>query len=329
MEITLNIANICNLKCNYCIFVGKWSGVEIKEDYVIWLSNLLNLYLEKWEKTSLTFSWWGEPLLFFEDIKYIVENLNIVNKTFLDIYLITNWTIYNSSICSFINHNNIFLVLSLDWNKKNHDTNRVLDFNWKWTFDLIEKNKDILYDDVIDINYTIYDNNFSNIVDWINYYTSNFKNFRRLNFNFVFNTNIWTNKLLLDLKSELFTFLDYYIKNKQFLIFETNLWNFAYYWSLESENSCINHLYINRDWLIFKCWAYEFNFDWKPFGKVFDIDLESLERQRLWVKKCWLKCKQSEFNIYNKKLEQILIYVWKKYLKIEKFIDPRIKKINY
>jgi sulfatase maturation enzyme AslB (radical SAM superfamily) len=329
MEITLNIANICNLKCNYCIFVGKWSWAKIKKEYVDGLSKLLNIYLERWEKTSLTFSWWWEPLLFFEDIKFIIETLNIVNEDFLDIYIITNWTIYSKLISLFINKNNIFLVLSLDWNKKSHDINRVLDWNLKWTFDLIEKNKDILYSDVIDINYTIYYNNFNGLVSNIEYFLKNFHNFRRINFNFVFNTNVWTNKILLNLKLEFFIFLDFYIKKNLFLKFETNLGNFAYYWSLESENSCINHLYLNRDWLIYKCGAYEFNFDWKPFSNIFDININNLETQRLGVKKCGLKCKQTDFSMYNKKLETILMYIWKKYSKVDKLIKPNIKKFRY
>lgn len=329
MEITFNIANICNLKCTYCIFVWKWSGNKISYEMVQGLNNILEYYTyEKNERTSLTFSWGGEPLLFFKDIKYIIENIHIKNQELLDIYIITNGTVYSQEISEFVKKYKIFLVLSLDGTKNSHDKNRVLE-NGQPSYDIVMKQSDFLFQDVIDVNYTVYSNNFYDLAEWAEFISSHFAQLRRINFNFVFNSSTRSNNELIELKKYFDAFIDIYIQKEMYKRFETNLRNYAYLNSLESEDSCLGHLYLNRDGNIFKCGAYEFNFDGTPFGSLLDSDGKHIDYLRRSVKNCASKCHQSEYDAQNKKLALILFYIWKKYQIVDKYIDNTHRKYNY
>lgn len=329
MEITFNIANVCNLKCSYCIFVWKWSGAKITDENLEWFNKLLEYYtFEKQERTSLTFSWGGEPLLFFKDIKKIIKSIQIKNRYLLDIYIITNWTIYNNEISQFIKEYNIFLVLSLDWTESSHDINRVM-VNGESSYTKIMQNKHLLFTDVIDVNYTIYGNNFYNLVEWVSFIVDNFIQLRRLNFNFVFNSWIRSNERLVELKKQFDSFIDIYITKELYKKFETNLRNYSYLHSRESEDSCLGHLYINRDWNVFKCGAYEFNFEGKPLWSLKDTQGEYIDFLRRNVKNCSSKCHESKYEEQNKKLSLILFHIWKKYQIVDQYIDNSLRKFNY
>lgn len=330
MEITFNMTNICNLKCSYCIFVWLASDAPIKTKLISSINELINFYTSRWELTSFTFAGWWEPTLFFDEIEAIFENLDLKHPELAHFYIITNGVWYSQRISNLVNKFNIFLVLSLDGIKEEHDKNRVLN-NGNGSFDLIMKNKDILFPDVTDVNYTIYYNNFEKFLEWVQFISKNIPKLRRLNFNFVFNHDKWDKELLWSLRKKLLEFLAWYIREKKFLKFETNLRNYAYVWGADFDSACLSHLYLDKDGKIFKCWAYKFiekNFE--LLWNLYDDKISDIEDKRSKMRWCWTKCSRGEFEVFNNLLKNnVLKDVGQKYQLIDGYIPAIARKPIY
>lgn len=330
MEITFNMTNICNLKCSYCIFVGLGSDAKVKTELISSISELINFYTSKWELTSFTFAGWWEPTLFFDEIESIFENLHLLHPHLAHFYIITNGVWYSKRISNLVNKFNIFLVLSLDGIKEEHDKNRVLN-NGEGSFDNIMKNKELLFPDVTDVNYTIYYNNFEKLLEGVQFIFENIPKLRRLNFNFVFNHGKWTKENLSTLRAKLLEFLVWYVKEKKFLNFETNLRNYAFVGTAKLDNACLSHLYLDKDGKIFKCGAYKFieeNFEF--LWDLYKDSIPEIEEKRSKMLWCGTKCSRSEYEVFNNLLKNsVLKEVGQKYVLIDGYIPDSRKKPIY
>lgn len=110
----------CNLNCKYC-FVKKNKNLFLK-----WDKNFENIVDILWESNEkykeIEFLWW-EPLLNFNFIQNIIEYSKKFNNINFVIY--TNWILLNKKIITFFIKNRIKINLSIDWNKKNHEKERI------------------------------------------------------------------------------------------------------------------------------------------------------------------------------------------------------------
>lgn len=103
--IKVMVGYACNYSCDYCfqkhLKIEKRSKEELDE-----LIKVLNDKITA--KTKIQF-WGGEPLLYFEDIKYIVENI-----TKADFAMITNGSLFNDEIVDFFIKYNFGIGISHD-----------------------------------------------------------------------------------------------------------------------------------------------------------------------------------------------------------------------
>ncbi len=132
----------CPLRCDYC-FVDKENWRVISEEHLMKLIDLL-LYSPGHNKL-LHLLWW-EPLLCFDlIIKAVIYARKLEKKLWkqLDISFCTSWILFNQTKLDIIRDHDIYLAWSIDGSKEIHDRNRKL-ANWKWSYDLILKNKEIV-----------------------------------------------------------------------------------------------------------------------------------------------------------------------------------------
>lgn len=105
-SVYLMLGQKCNFSCRYCIqkekFFDELPRSSINEKVIAYLKTLKN-------KPLLQF-WGGEPLLYFADIKYLVEQLG---HSF-EYSIITNGALLTDSIVEFINEHDIWLTISND-----------------------------------------------------------------------------------------------------------------------------------------------------------------------------------------------------------------------
>ncbi len=169
-QITLQVTQQCNLRCNYCVYShpegdaqrshsSKHMTFEIAKkaiDYLIRNSR---------DSRSLYFNFYGgEPLLEFKLIKQCIEYINesIEGKT-VQYSITTNGTIINDEIIRLFDKNNVSLLISLDGPEEVHNKNRRFASNGKGTFDVIMKNLEY-----IKVNYPDYYNrmiSFNSVID--------------------------------------------------------------------------------------------------------------------------------------------------------------------
>ena len=135
--LTLNVTRKCNLKCDYCFEDSEYR-------------KLGNMSFEIAKKAIDTFfttptntpGWviiftGGEPLFNYDLIKKVVKYID--NKSLTVKYNIkTNATLLNDEKMDFLIKNNFKIQVSLDGNKKAHDTHRKF-VNGKGTFEIVDK----------------------------------------------------------------------------------------------------------------------------------------------------------------------------------------------
>lgn len=127
-NISLNIAQLCNLSCIYCYGGDGEYGYKglMKKDTALraidWL--IENSYDEK--DISIVF-FGGEPLLNFKLIKDVVEYANykskLANKN-VHFSITTNGTKFNDTVNKFLNEHKFSVVISIDGTKEMQDANR-------------------------------------------------------------------------------------------------------------------------------------------------------------------------------------------------------------
>ncbi|MDR0810811.1 MAG: hypothetical protein LBN23_00820, partial [Paludibacter sp.] len=170
-KFTLEVTENCNLRCKYCLFAREENGITRKHTFCnmdiytakkaidfyfnFYTSQLLKIPEDKQEKIASIspprLSWWGgEPFLAFDIIKESKQYFESLNWGKFGIKLgtltyitVSNLTIMNDEIATFLANNNVLLSVSLDGGKQENDLNRVL-ANGKGTFDIVIANLDFL-----------------------------------------------------------------------------------------------------------------------------------------------------------------------------------------
>ncbi len=156
-QLTLEVTEECNLRCNYCIYSEKYpTRRSFTSRYLKWpvAKKAIDYYLSMMREglkinpnLTPTFTFYGgEPLLNFDLIKQTVEYVNNINFLIKPAYSITtNGTLLTKKISKFLVENDFSLAISLDGPKDEHDRNRVTQ-NKRGTFDIIIKNIDNIND---------------------------------------------------------------------------------------------------------------------------------------------------------------------------------------
>ena len=116
-SLRLEISHQCNGYCKYCIVFGNQVNKFEKMDIVSvwdWLNE------QEWfSKITDMFLIGGEPLLFFEEIKYIRE------RFCGDISLSTNGTLITDEMAKYFKEKNIFIYISLDGLYRENNVDRI------------------------------------------------------------------------------------------------------------------------------------------------------------------------------------------------------------
>jgi len=128
--VTLSFAPVheCNLRCRYCfaqagkVFKGEKRNMDAKT-----LKSAICMLKRSFpvcKAMRLEFVSGGEPLLNADMIKIAV---NLAEEIFeqVQIYIVTNGTIYDESLLRFLRNRNVAIGVSIDGNEGVHDANRV------------------------------------------------------------------------------------------------------------------------------------------------------------------------------------------------------------
>jgi uncharacterized protein len=117
--------NSCNLGCKYC-FIGRINNnIENMSEETLYKSiELFNNNLIKNNESGTILFYGGEPLMNFDLVKKAV-NYVCQKKYKIEFSMVTNATLINEKILSFIKKYNISLGISIDGPKKITDINRV------------------------------------------------------------------------------------------------------------------------------------------------------------------------------------------------------------
>ena len=121
-SITFNITNSCNLACRYCFEHSKNGLFLSLED----MKKSLDYLYSNSDKSSVFYVafFGGEPLLRWNDIKLLVKYAN--EKGYLiEWSFTTNFTYqFSEEDLTFIEDNNIYILVSIDGDKASHNLNR-------------------------------------------------------------------------------------------------------------------------------------------------------------------------------------------------------------
>lgn len=150
--LTLQLTQMCNLRCDYCIYSENSSYNRYHSDHKMSFETakkLIDFYhahsIDS-EKIAIAF-YGGEPLLEFELIKRIVGYANEVFEGKPILYrMTTNATLFTDEAIEFFfdSGNDFFILISLDGPKSIQDKNRKFP-NGKGSYDMILKNIQKIY----------------------------------------------------------------------------------------------------------------------------------------------------------------------------------------
>lgn len=123
MQYTIWLTYACNLKCAYCYEEEKrnlYLSKERARQLIDFIKNRSNTYSD--DNISIVLHG-GEPMLNYEVLRYIVENVKIWDKN-VSISMTTNGTLINEDNIEFILDNINDLSISIDGTAKTHNANR-------------------------------------------------------------------------------------------------------------------------------------------------------------------------------------------------------------
>lgn len=126
-SITFNITNSCQLNCRYCFEHSK-NGLFLSLDD---MKTTLDYLYERSDKSSVFYVafFGGEPLLRWNDIKALISYAN--EKNYLIEWSFTTNFVYQftDDDMTFIEDNNVYILVSIDGDKDTHDLNRCNSYN--------------------------------------------------------------------------------------------------------------------------------------------------------------------------------------------------------
>lgn len=120
-SITLNVCNVCNLKCTYCFEKNKTLSFMHTNTAERILNNAYNL-----DKGLIVNLFGGEPLMNLEVVKHVLSWSE--GKDNVHIGITTNGTIMNKEIATLFKTHNVHLLLSIDGDPRTHNKNRSRSF---------------------------------------------------------------------------------------------------------------------------------------------------------------------------------------------------------
>ena len=127
------LTDICNLNCKYCKVMSNIKTPDNKSTSKNDLEKVIKLFLKgsKIDCPKIIHITGGEPLVFWNKIKYLVSlvNKNRRLKEKLMIVIGTNGLLINQEKANFIKKNKIKVIVSLDGSKKIHNKLRKLHNN--------------------------------------------------------------------------------------------------------------------------------------------------------------------------------------------------------
>ena len=273
-NIIFHITTYCNFDCSYCDVIkdNKKVSLEVRENIIKFIFNNQD-YIE-----TFKFFWW-EPLIAFDDIKYIINNNNLEKKY----SLVTNTSLIEDKFWVYLENYFKILFFSIDTENK---------FYLKKVTDFIK-------------NYNLYDKVYFNLIispweeldaykNFLNLYKLWFKKFNILP---VYFTKSWTKLNLKNLTSVMKKILDLTFNDKDLLL----------YWFMENDwtktNLFNNVIFVDIDWKIYYS-DLASTYYWKEIKEdlflwnVWDFSLSSLENHDF--KKEENAIKKLEDSIYKK-----------------------------
>lgn len=143
-QITLQVTQSCNLRCNYCTYSGQYknrvhSNKRMSYETACTAIDYLIKHSRK-SKNCIVAFYGGEPLLEINLIKKVVDytEKNCLGKEI--IYMITtNATLLSDDIVDYFVENNFIIMISIDGPKNIHDNNRCFK-DGKGSFDIVMNN---------------------------------------------------------------------------------------------------------------------------------------------------------------------------------------------
>ncbi|CEN23591.1 radical SAM/SPASM domain-containing protein [Paraclostridium sordellii] len=153
MKFTIFLTNNCNLDCNYCYEGEKHKNhmsIETADKVIDFIDHTARKTIPYLTHNSMTvILYGGEPLLNYEVLKYIIENLERKTEYKVRFDMTTNGTIMNSDIIETLKKIECISV-SIDGNHEIHDLNRVFK-NQKGTFNIVTENIKKMIDEGLSI----------------------------------------------------------------------------------------------------------------------------------------------------------------------------------
>ena len=140
-QLTLQVTQQCNLRCEYCAYSGIYKNRVHNNSNMDWetAKKAIDFFLSHSrdsKEIALGF-YGGEPLLQFPLIKrcvaYIEKQVEGKNIRYA---ITTNGTLLTDEVIEFLEEHNVLLSLSLDGSKEEHDKHRKFQ-SGKGSFDLI------------------------------------------------------------------------------------------------------------------------------------------------------------------------------------------------
>lgn len=153
-QITFEITDACNLKCEYCGYGKFYSDYDERKSQnlpIDWAISLLNYLKDLWQSELNTSHgqnvyisfYGGEPLMnipFIKEVVSYIENLNCTTRSFI-FNMTTNGTLLHRDM-DYLVEKNVQLLISLDGDKYN--TSYRVDHRGINAFDRILKNVELL-----------------------------------------------------------------------------------------------------------------------------------------------------------------------------------------
>lgn len=129
-RITIHVSNDCNLRCKYCYAEGGNYGQQREIMSLHTATEFVDFCIENFEDVKQIVFFGGEPMLNIEIMDFLCNTFKQYYKdaksTFLPKFgIITNGTILNSKIVTFIKENLSFVTVSIDGLGEFNDANRV------------------------------------------------------------------------------------------------------------------------------------------------------------------------------------------------------------
>ena len=152
-DIVLQVTQNCNLRCNYCVYSGKYQGRAhtLRKMPLETAYKVVDFAIEHSSETeNLNIGFYGgEPLLEYDLIRSVVEytKLNYSGKN-ISYSMTTNATLLDKEKIDFFNDNNFRITVSLDGPKAIHDLERTFP-NGQGSFDTTYNNL-ILASSIVD-----------------------------------------------------------------------------------------------------------------------------------------------------------------------------------